>query len=222
MRRLALSIASLSVALLLLSHPGMAATSTVYVTDEVGGLGHAGVTDGGEMWAIWEGNNELADADYLDITAGWLTLKNQKLTAGMEVLSDIDVEDGLPAGVKAIWYTWFVYVETGPEHWHEDYRLHVCWDGSSFYAFVADTRDFYNPPYEVTYLENLVVDGNTMEVRLDIDLLPDATAWFFESIVWMVVPVDEDMMTQTAWYWYCADITDWDPEESMLPWLPMP
>lgn len=222
MRRLALTVTCMLVALLMLAQPGLAATNTVYVTDEIGGLGRGGVINGGEMWTVWQGSNELADADYLDVTAGWLTLKGNRLTAGMEVLSEISVEDGLPGGVKAIWYTWFFYVETGPDHFDADYRLHVCWDGYSFYAFVADMRDFYNPPYEVTYLENLVVDDNVMEVNLNMDLLPDATAWFFESIVWMIVPVDEDMMGLTAWYWYCADITNWDPGESMLPWLPMP
>lgn len=206
---------------LLFAQPGSVATDMVYVTDEIGGLGHGGVVDGGEMAIIWPDNTQLADADYLDITAGWLALDGEKLTAGMEVLSEIPVEDGLPTGVKAIWYTWFLYVETGPDHFQADYRLHICWDGFSFYAFIADMRDFSNPPYEVTYLEDLMIEGNVMEVELSIDLLPDVTAWFFESVVWMKLPVDDDSMGM-GWYWYCADITNWDTEVSMLPWLPMP
>jgi len=222
MRRVILSVLSISVAALLMALPAMAAKSTVYVTDRVGDTGHCGVDEDGEIWTPWYGKNDMAEADYLDVTAAWMTLRDEKLTAGIEVVAPIYVEDGLPNGVKVIWYTWFFYVETGPGIWFEDYGLHVCWDGETFYAFVADRTDWWNEPYQITYLMNLRVDGNVIEVDLDASLLPDVTAWFFESIVWLVTPEDDGIMSQTCWYWYCYDITDWDPDESDLPWLPMP
>jgi hypothetical protein len=217
MRKVAVVVMSTLVVALMLAQPASASLSKVYVTDKLGDTGHCGVDiETGDIVTLWQGDSPLMNADYLDITASWLTLKKGQLTAGMKVASSITVENGLPTGVKEIWYTWFFYVETGAEHFNADYGLHVCWDGDEFYAFVADR----GPPYSVMYIEAFEVDGDEINVVIDANLVQGATAWFFESIVWMISPADDDILSW-CWYWYCADITDWDGT-TMLPWLPMP
>ena len=214
MRRVILSVLSMSVAALLMAQPALAAKSTVYVTDRVGDTNHL-------VWNTWPDNSFMAEADYLDATAAWMTLKDEKLTAGIEVVAPIYVEDGLPHGVKTIWYTWYFYVETGPGVYDADYALEVSWDGDTFYSFVAGPYADNQYPV-IAYLQNIRVHDNVVEVTLDAGLLPGVTAWFFEVIVLMITPEDEAYLDPTKWYWYFYDVADWDPDETYLPWSPMP
>lgn len=213
MRRVILSVLSISVAALLMAQPTVAAKSTVYVTDRVDDMCHF-------LWFPWQAVNfPLEDYDYLDATASWMTLKDEKLTAGIEVVGPIFAEDGLPQGVKRIWYTWYFNVAVEPEvHF---YGLHVSWDGDTFYAFIADGDPATPHQYNViTYLQNFRVQDNVVEVDLDAGLLSAATGWFFEVVIWMIVPEDDYYMDPAKWYWYCIDLTDGDL--AYLPWQPMP
>ena len=224
MSKVALAVVSGFVAALMLAQPASACTNLVAVTDNFGDTGHCGYDlETGEIWTLWQGNSPLMTSGYLDIIACSLTLEEGELTARMEVASPITAENGLPTGVKEIWFAWTFYVETGDEHFNEDYGLHVCWDGVEFYAFVADRTDFSNPPYPVVSIddEDFDVSDNVIEVVIAADLVKGATMWMFESIVWMVYPVADDIMSQLAGTWYCADVTDWDGS-TMLPLLPMP
>jgi len=213
MRRVILSVLSISVAALLMAQPTVAAKSTVYVTDRVDDMCRF-------LWFPSQAVGiPLEDYDYLDATASWMTLRNEKLTAGIEVVGPIYAEDGLPHGVKRIWYTWY-FQPAGPELYF--YGLHVCWDGDTFYAFVAESTPEMPHQYSVMeYLNKSVrVHDNVVEVDLDASLLSGATGWFFEVIILMIIPEDDYYLDPAKWYWCCIDLTDGDL--AYLPWQPMP
>lgn len=202
---------------LLFMQPGSAQpTSTVSFDDRLGDLGHPAydtTLDPMEPTAYWPVTSPVGSAYYLDMLGGWMSIDEEgTLTAGLTVAAGLTAESTLPEGVKAVWWTWFLYKGTG--YFNPEYAVHFCWDGSDFEGVVFE-RGLDEPAGEVIAWST---SGNQIVIEFDSALVPDTVAWFAESICWNHCTPHTDLGYMPTAGWFAADIID----GPFLPWLPMP
>ncbi|HEX7392824.1 MAG TPA: hypothetical protein VF374_07750 [Thermoplasmata archaeon] len=213
-----LAVMSILIATLMLAMPLSSASNTVYVTDREGDLGKTWYTVSGDPVSWWSGDSPISNAGYLDILAGWITVKNKQVQMGVLVKDPIAAGTLLPDGVKEVRWAWYFYVE--PTHWYADYYAFIAWDGIGFTAAIKDITGLAEP-FPVIYLnsDSIAVEGNVLTLTVDSSILPGVNWWFFESQVY------KNLWPLEGWAryggWHAPDLTD-GPNDTMLPWWPMP
>lgn len=216
MRRLAVALVSVFIAVLFVQPASAQTADIVYFSDKPGDLGHPVYDDSTgllEPAAYWPDASPVGSAGYLDMTGGWMSIdEDGKVSASLTVASPWTSETVLPNGVKAVWWTWFLY--KGTDYFEADYAVHFCWDGSTFEGVVL-LRGQADPMGSVS---SCSITGDQVLVEFDVDLVPGAVAWFAESICWNNGNPHTDDGYMPSGSWFAADISD----GPFLPWLPMP
>ncbi len=213
----------------MIAMPVSAGTKTVAVADRDGDLGKTIICGGqgshewGDMLSYWSGDSPLANAGYLDMLSGWVSIKGSTVSMGMTIASPIPVSDNLPDGVKEVRWAWLFWntIDTTTSSNNAPYGVYVIWNGNGLSAVLVD-RSSGTAPFGLTYLDSLVVDGNTLSVSIDLCGLAGAFAWFAETQAWNSYPSPIDQPFPWA-SWVLTDITDYQGSLAVYwPWQPMP
>lgn len=215
MRRGAIAVVSVLISLLFVQPASGQQGSMVTFEDRPGDLGHpayAEVDGVMEPTAYWPATSPVGQAGYLDMLGGFMSMEDGIVTVELTLADEWTEDSVLPEGVKAVWWTWFLYddmaVFTAP------YAIHVCWDGSEISGTLLVRGDDPVKP-----LESFEVSGDVVRAEFQRALVEDAVAWFAESICWNhCSPGTDDQGYMPSAGWYPADITD----GPFLPFLPVP
>jgi hypothetical protein len=216
--KVASTIASTIVTLLMLAVSVSAGGNTVSFTDRQGDLGKTWYGMDGDPVSCWSGDSPMSGAGYLDIRSGWVAVKGDVLTMGLVVDSPLTADSALPDGVSQVRWVWFFYLNT--EHFWADYGVFILWDGVQFSASLMD-RTSGSPPFAVAALDTFTIDGQILTVTMSMAKMPGVVVWFSETMVMHGSPWPLDQWPSSG-AWHAPDLTDWIDLSMDLPWLPMP
>ena len=229
MKRVVVAALGAIVVGLMMAMPVTAGANAVVVTDREGDLGKTivcggqGSHDWGDMLSYWSGDSPLANAGYLDMLSGWVSIKGSTVTMGMTLASPIPVNDILPDGSKELRWAWLFWttIDTTTSSNNAPYGVYVIWNGNGLSAVLVD-RSSGTAPFALTYLDSLIVDGNALSVSIDRSDLTGVVAWFAQTQAWNSYPSPLDQPFPWA-SWVLTDITDYQGFLAVYwPWQPMP
>jgi hypothetical protein len=224
MRRLVLVVASTIIAALMVGSP-VSAESYEEFTDRVGDLSPCPMYDlyAGNGDGMSEEGHPVCGADYLDLVGGRVTLNDDgTYLLELEVAGEVSEETVLPEGTKGVLWVWYLYES---KDYYANAMAVVAWDGEEFQAYVKHRTEFGAVPYPYWELE-FVPDG--CHVRLEIgaddtgalDLVSGMNYWFAETKAWfstLIEPDEEWAYQPTYGGWFCVDINDFYPAETLIP-----
>ena len=218
MRGVIIAVLSALVTSLMLTPSLAAASSSVFLKDSKGDLA-IGLYDSvdGTPVALWPSNSPVGKAGYLDISLGSITVDDAKVTAEMEVWYPMTEDSQLPHGVRAVWWEWRFYENTG--YLYADYVIVIQWDGEEFKAYVSSGEAALSP-----FCDDIIgdVDGCTATAVVDGEyglLIQGANYWLFETRVWfMPPPIPPDYIVDGGWFAVDTPDLPWN----YLPYLDMP
>jgi len=231
LRKVILAVACTIVAALMLATP-VSAGKTVSFTDREGDLGKFwwpaydfGNHLFGDPMSWWQGESPIANAGYLDLLSGWVSVKRGEVTMGLEVASPLTDDSKLPNGVAEVRWVWFFYLDseilamTGSNY--ITYGVYILWDGADFTAALVD-RSSGSPPFVVTYLDDFSVEGTVLTVTMRLSSMPGVVAWFSGSQIYQGSPWPLDQWPSMSAYG-AMDYTDMQgPLSTYFAWQPMP
>lgn len=229
MRKLVVALLSAIVVGMMLAMPVSAGSKTAMFYDRQGDLGKALVCGGqgshewGDMLSYWSGDSPLANAGYLDMLSGWVTVKGGTVTMGITLASPVPVNGNLPDGVKEVRWVWLYWttIETTASSFYASYGVYILWNGDGLSAVFVD-RSSGSAPYTLTYLDSLIVDGNVMTVTISLASIPGVVAWFCQTQAWNAYPPPLDQVYPWA-SWVLTDMTDYQGSLAIYwPWQSMP
>jgi hypothetical protein len=227
-----LAVASTIVTALMLSTTASAGGNTVSFTDRQGDLGkpwYPGYDYGnhlfGDPQTWWSGNSPIANAGYLDMLSGWVSVKGNEITMGLEVASPLTDDSKLPNGAAEVRWAWFFYLNSEVLAMSRPnsvtYGVYILWDGADFTAAMVD-RSSGSPPFVVTYLDDIKVEGTVLTATVGMDSMPGVVAWFSCTQVMYGSPWPLDQLPSMA-AWGVPDFTDLQgPLSTYWPWQAMP
>ena len=229
MRRVIAVTMSTFVVALMMCTPVSAKKSTVSFTDPVGDIGpdpyYNLPTDPNDQPTT---SSPICTATYFDMVEGWVTLKNaNEYILGFELAGVVNEDIVLPPGATGALWVWYFYSDT---EYYADCMAVISWDGTAFEAYLKHRTEFGVVPYPYWNLE-FAPSGSTVELTITttqtepFELLSEMNFWFAETKIWfspLVEPYEDWALPPDYGGWYPVDINDWDPSESLLPWLPMP
>lgn len=230
--RIILAVASTIVVALMLSTTVSAGGKTVSFTDRQGDLGkpwYPGYDYGnhlfGDPQTWWSGNSPIANAGYLDMLSGWVTVKSGTITVGLTVNSSLPAEGNLPNGITEVRWLWAFYSDNDVLNMvtpnTASYGVNILWDDNGFSAVLVD-RTSGSPPFALTYLDTFAIDGNILTVTMSSKSIPGAVAWFCGILVMYGSPWPLDQRPSVG-AWGGPDLTDLQgPLSTYWPWQPMP
>lgn len=201
----------------------------IIVQDRQGDLGKTIVCGGqgshewADMLSYWSGDSPLANAGYLDMLSEWVTIKGGIVTMGMTLAAPIPTNGVLPDGAKELKWAWLFWsgIDKVTSSNNAEYGVYVIWSGGELSAALVD-RTNGAAPFEVTYLDSLVIAGNALTVSVSLSCLEGATAWFAETQAWNSYPCPIDQVFPWA-SWVLTDLTDYlGPLAVYWPWQAMP
>lgn len=224
--KVALAFAStLAIALMMVmpaSAMGDRKSNSMYVADRVGDLGKIFYTDGqgshlfADPLSWWSGESPIGNAGYLDMVLGWIVVDHKTVTLGMQVASPIVDGSTLPEGIKAVQWSWFF--TPAPTEWRWDYEILILWDGLEFTAYKVDRT---TAPFTVTPLDSFDVSGDTLTTVVDVTILNNQVAWFFETTAYQKPPFPVTGERSTGG-WGSPDCPDDYGNYTWWPNLPLP
>lgn len=230
MKKTVVAMSSMIIVGLMMAMPVSAGSQTVTFCDREGDLGvPAGYSAGqgshewGDPYGLWSGAAPLAQAGYLDMLSGWVSLKGGKVTMGLTTASPLPMEGELPVSVVEVLWAWFFYqsIDVYYGGGRAPYAVYVMWDGVHFSAALVD-RTSGTLPYAVTYLDTFTASGNVLTVTVSLASIDGAIAWFSETIAMYATPWPLDGVHQYGG-WDAPDLTDFQgPLAIYWPWQAMP
>lgn len=213
---------------MMLAMPVSAGSKAVTFTDRQGDLGTAmysmgqGSHEWGDPLGWWSGESPIANAGYLDMLSGWVSVKSGTVTMGLTVASPVPTDGEMPQGVVEVLWGWFFYqsIDVYCGGGGAPYSVYIVWDGADFSAVLVD-RTSGTQPFDLTYLD-FAIEGNVLTVTTSLASIAGAIAWFSETIIMHGNPYPLDGVPQFGG-WIAPDLTDFQgPLAVYWPWQAMP